>query len=385
MLTERIVRDTKPRLKTFILWDSTVKGLGLRITPKGVKAFILNYRVNGRERRATIARASEISLKIARKRAGEQLVSIRAGEGDPLQRKREARKAPTVSDGLHRFFDEFVPSRIEMGRLSPRTEKEYRWMSRRYLEPVLGRLKIGEVKREHVERMVSSLPGPQRNTVLKLMSRLFNQFERWDLRPQHSNPCYGIERAREEARDRVLSPSELSALSKALEKFEQQHPTSVAVIRLAALTGLRIGEVLGIQWSHIDFETGRLVLPTTKTGRRTHDLAEPALAILEGLPRFNRCPWTFTNNGKVATIYKTVRTHFAKIAAAAGIEDVRLHDLRRTVMTQAAASGVGTHVLRDLLGHKSTAMADRYIRAVGNPVKEAREQVGAEMAAMMGG
>ena len=54
-------------------------------------------------------------------------------------------------------------------------------------------------------------------------------------------------------------------------------------------------------------------------------------------------------------------------------------------MTRAAASGVGTHVLRDLLGHKTTAMADRYIRAVGNPVREAREKVGAEMAAMMGG
>ena len=73
------------------------------------------------------------------------------------------------------------------------------------------------------------------------------------------------------------------------------------------------------------------------------------------------------------------------IAAAAGIENVRLHDLRRTVMTRAAASGVGTHVLRDLLGHKTTEMADRYIRAVGNPVREAREQVGVEMATMMDG
>ena len=80
-----------------------------------------------------------------------------------------------------------------------------------------------------------------------------------------------------------------------------------------------------------------------------------------------------------------MRKHFAKIAAAAGIEEVRLHDLRRTVMTRAAASGVGTHVLRDLLGHKTTSMADRYIRAVGDPVREAREQVGAAMAAMMDG
>ncbi len=83
--------------------------------------------------------------------------------------------------------------------------------------------------------------------------------------------------------------------------------------------------------------------------------------------------------------YRTVRKHFAEAAKDAGLEDVRLHDLRRTVMTNAAAAGVGTHVLRDLLGHKTTAMADRYIRAVGNPVRDAREQVGAAMAAMMAG
>ena len=77
--------------------------------------------------------------------------------------------------------------------------------------------------------------------------------------------------------------------------------------------------------------------------------------------------------------------HFASIALEAGLEDVRLHDLRRTVMTQAAAAGIGTYVLRDLLGHKTTAMADRYIRAVGNPVRDARERAGAAMAAMMNG
>ena len=208
-------------------------------------------------------------------------------------------------------------------------------------------------------------------------------FEQWGWRPQYSNPCRGIERAREEARDRVLSSSELAALATALNQHEEQYPASVAAIRVAALTGLRIGEILGIQWQHIDFETGRLTLPETKTGRRVHDLPEPALALLSELPRFSI--WAFTSTGTAAITYRTVRKHFVEIAAAAGIEEVRLHDLRRTVMTRAAASGVGTHILRDLLGHKTTAMADRYIRAVGDPVREAREQVGAEMAAMMDG
>lgn len=383
MLTERFVRDAKPGPKNRILWDGQIKGLGLRVTPKGFKSYVLSYRVNGRKRQATLARVSEISLKLARKRAGEQLVRIRAGEADPLERKQAAREAPTVSDGLQRFFNEFAPARIEMGRLSPRSVAEYRKQARRYIEPELGKLKIGEVTRDHVERMVAPLPRTQRNRVLALTSRLFNLFEQWEWRQQFTNPCRGIERAREEARDRVLSPSELAALATALKQHEKQYPASVAAIRVAALTGLRIGEVLGIQWNHINFETGRLTLPETKTGRRVHDLPAPALALLADLPRFST--WVFTSTGRAAIIYRTVRKHFALIVAAAGIEDVRLHDLRRTVMTQAAASGIGSHVLRDLLGHKTTAMADRYIRAVGNPVREAREQVGAEMAAMMGG
>ena len=98
-LTERRIRDLKPRPKTRILWDRDVTGLGVRITPAGSKAFILNYRVDGRERRATLARCSEISLRDARDRAGRELTAIRNGEADPLERRREAREAPTVADG----------------------------------------------------------------------------------------------------------------------------------------------------------------------------------------------------------------------------------------------------------------------------------------------
>lgn len=104
---------------------------------------------------------------------------------------------------------------------------------------------------------------------------------------------------------------------------------------------------------------------------------------MAGLPR--RGQWTFTNDGKSPCSYKRVRGCFDRCAKAAGLTDVRLHDLRRTVMTNAAMAGVGPHVLRDLLGHRDTTMADRYIRALNAPVREAREQIGATIAAMMQG
>ena len=101
-------------------------GLGCASSPAGTKSYILNYRVAGRERRATLARASDLSLKAARTRAAEELAVIRAGEADPLERRREARHAPTVADGLERFFSDFAPARIEIGRMTARTVKDYR-------------------------------------------------------------------------------------------------------------------------------------------------------------------------------------------------------------------------------------------------------------------
>ena len=383
-LTERAIRDTPAGPKTVILWDAQVKGFGVRVTPAGAKSYILNYHLGGRRyRRATLARCSEMSLKAARERAGRELAAIRAGETDPLDRRREAREAPTVADGIERFFGEFLPGRIERGRMAERTAADYRQQCNRYILPAIGKRRVGDVKRHDIECMLKPLKPVQRNRVAALTSRLFNLFESWEWRPQHSNPVRGIERAREQPRDRVLEPSELAALAGALNDSEPSSPAAVAAIRFAAVTGLRIGEVLAIRWEHIAFETGRLTLPETKTGRRVHDLPTPAVETLPALPRING--WCFTTGPDAAVTYKTTRAVFARVAEAAGLSDVRLHDLRRTVMTNAAMAGVGTHVLRDLLGHKTTAMADRYVRAVGNPVRDAREQVGTAMAAMMAG
>ena len=224
-----------------------------------------------------------------------------------------------------------------------------------------------------------------RNRVLALVSRFFNLFETWEWRPQHTNPVRGVERAREEARGRVLDSGEQAALSAALDRLDERYPASVAAIRVAALTGLRISEVCSIRWEHIDFENGRVTLPQTKTGRRVHHFPDAALVVMRSRPQINRNDHVFAVDARGPLTYRTARTHFAAAARLAGLTDVRLHDLRRTDMTNAAAAGVGTHVLRDLLGHKTTAMADRYVRGVGLPVADARRAIGAAMVAAMAG
>ena len=385
MLTERRIRDAKPGSKTRFLWDGQVKNLGVRITAKGVKSYVVFYRSAGRKRLATLARVAEVSLREARDRAGRQLAAIRAGEADPLDRRRRARVAPTVADGLDRFFDEYAPARLALGRMSPRTVQLYESQAKLYVRPALGGRRVADVGRRDVELAVGPLPNATRNRVLAFVSRLFNLFETWEWRGQQTNPTRGIERAREEPRDRVLDAAELAALATALKRLDQRFPASVAAIRVAALTGLRISEVLAIRWEHVDFASRRVALPQTKTGRRSHHLPAAALDIVRAVPRLNKGNHVFAVDARGALTYRTVRHHFGEAAKLAGLSDVRLHDLRRTVMTNAAAAGVGTHVLRDLLGHKTTAMADRYVRSVGSPVADAREAIGAAMAAAMAG
>ncbi len=385
MLTERAIRDAKPGPKACILWDARVKGLGLKIQPGGTKSYVLDYRVNGRQRRVSLGRVGEVSLKAARERAGRELTAIRNGESDPLRRREDAAAAPTVADGVARFFREYVPGRIERGRMAERTAADYSQQCDRYIVPALGALKVAEVSRADVERMLKPLKPVQRNRVASLASRLFNLFETWEIRPQHTNPVRGIERAREQPRDRVLAASELSALGAVLARMDDASPYAVGAIRMAALTGWRIGEVVALKWGDVNFETGLATLPSTKTGRQTRALGSAALELVASMPRVNDNPHVFAGGQPGSAIgYKAVRSTFARAVESAGLSDIRLHDLRRTIATNAAAAGVGVHTLRDLLGHSTLAMSNRYVRRTGGALVEAVEQSSAAMAAMMG-
>ena len=191
-----------------------------------------------------------------------------------------------------------------------------------------------------------------------------------------------MKRAVEEARDRTLTGDELSELGKALSTISA-NDAGILAIRLAAVTGLRLGEIRMMRWSDIDMKGGFLTLPKTKTGRRVHTLPSAALALLSEAKQLG--DFVIAGRRQNAPLdERAIRRVFEQACAAAGIQGARPHDLRRTIMTEAAALGVGTHLLRDFVGHKTTAMADRYARRAGAPLTELRERNGRQaMAAKM--
>ena len=376
-LTERRIRDAKPGPKTIILRDREVVGLAVRIAPGGTKAYVLDYRANGRRRLATLARCSEISLKDARALAARELVGIRMGGADPVRERRNAMTAPTVNAGLDRFFREYAPRRIEQGRLTERTLADYRAQAKRTVRPGLGNIKIADVTRADVERAVAKRAPVQRNRTLALISRVFTVFEQWEYRPQHTNPARLVERTREVPRDRVLAPTEIEAIGAAIAACDD--PFAAAALRFLMLTGWRNGEVLSLQWDAVNFETGEVVLASTKTGRAVRTVDGIALQAIGDLPRINRVPGVFAG-----LTYETLRNRWHTICKAASVRDARLHDIRRTVATSAAAAGMSAFLLRDLMGHKTLAMANRYVRA-GSALQQAQSATASRMAGMMAG
>ena len=382
-LTEKRIRDAKAGPNTLILWDGEVKGLGVRITAAGAKSYVLNYRTHGRMRRATLARTADISLAAARERAGRELTAIRNGETDPLQRRQEALKAPTVAEGLDRFFGEYVERRMADGLMAPRTVQDYRHQADRTVRPALGAMKIASVTRHDIEGAVAKRGPVQRNRTVAFLSRLFNTFEDWEYRTPNSNPARRIEKTREQPRDRVLAPSEIQALGAALDRMGD--PFIAGAIRFLLFTGWRTGEALALEWDRVDFETSTITLPATKTGRDVRSVGSLALELLAGVDRVNGNPHVFASGRSRAVSYATLRRAFLAVCEGAGIENIRLHDIRRSVATSAAAHGMSVFMLRDLLNHKTVAMASRYARRADSALQEAQDATASRMGALLAG
>lgn len=382
-LTEKRIRDMKPGARTRIEWDDQMRGLGLRITCAGVKSFVLNYRIHGRERRMTLGRTIELPLSTARDLAGEYMRLVRKGI-DPLDQMQARRDSPTVAELFERYLaDHARPHK------KPRSVEEDDRLIRLHLKPAFGRRKVAQLTRDEIDRWHKSMkdtPGAA-NRARALLSKAMSLAEIWGWRPDGSNPVRNIKPFKEGGgSERFLSPAELRALGEALRAYEAEggSPYAVAAIRLLALTGARRSEVLSLRWSWVDFEGVRLNLPDSKTGKKVIRLNAAALAVLAALPRAADNPHVFpgrTERGHIVDLKKP----WSLVRKRAGITDVRLHDLRHNFASLGAASGMGLPVIGALLGHKESRTTQRYAHLGDDPLRVASEAIARQIAAAFDG
>jgi integrase len=410
-LTKRIVESIEPAAGDRLIWDADLKGFGVRVTPAGVRAYVVQYRTAGRRsRRMTIGRHGVITVDEARAKARRILVAV-AGGADPMADRVADREAPTVNDLLDRHLADHVRPRCAASTLKLASNQ-----FDRFARPVLGGLKVNSVSRPDIIKLHTSMVGTPRqaNLLLANLSKAFANAELWGLRPEGSNPCRKIEGYPENHRERFLSPAELGRLGAALREAEtdglpwpddgkpkSKHlakpenrrtaiaPGPLAIIRTLLFTGARLTEICELQWQHVDFERGTLKLPGKKGGeRRAHPVSAISLELLASIPRVDGSPWVFPRPADPSRrITKEVLENaWQRVRERAQIEDVRIHDLRHTVGTMASHTGMNAFALRDLLRHASTAMTHRYVNFDHDPVRAGANAVASTInAALEGG
>jgi integrase len=420
-LTDKLVRSLPvPERGATITYDADVAGFGARITADGARAFVLNYRCAGRERRMTIGRFPTWSATAAREEARELRRKVDSGIDPMVEREAQdaaalaERSAPTMEDLFSRYQTEHLP------RKSPRAAADDASMWQKIVLPRLGTMKVAAVKPDDIDALhaeVSRTRPVRANRVVEVMRKAFNLAIRWGWRVD--NPASGVHRNHEEKRARYLSGAELIKLCEALAAHPEQ--TSANAIRLLMLTGARRSEVLTAQWAMFDLKAGVWVKPSAHTKQRKEHrvpLSAPAVQLLTELRAKAKTVAAMTQPAVSAYVFPghggkpitDIKRTWLSVCQAAGLAEriekrapdgsvvkaekgdlvmvwrttARIHDLRHTYASILASHGLSLPIIGALLGHTQPQTTARYAHLLDDPLRAATERVGALVSATAG-
>lgn len=353
-------------------WDNDVKGFGLRVTNRGAKSFILDYRASGRQRRITIGNYPDWSVVAARTEAGNLKREVDKGY-DPMGERHADRAAPIMAELWERYKRDHLP------RKAARSQVDETIMWEKLILPALSKHKVTEVTHSDVEalhREITMKRGtPVRaNRVVEVLRRTFNLSIRWQWR--EDNPASAIQRNAEEKRQRYLLPEELARLSAALDAHPEQ--VSANAIRLLMLTGARRGEVLGARWDMFDLTTGVWTKPSAHTKqRREHrvPLSSAALTLLHSMKKSAATPFVFPGKSDNQPL-TDIKHSWMAVCKRANINGARVHDLRHSFASLLVSGGVSLPMIGAMLGHTQVQTTQRYAHLYDEPLREAANHVG---------
>lgn len=382
-ITKKTVESVASGERDVFLWDTEIPGFGCKITPKGARIYVLQYSVSGRTRRYTLGRHGEAITADEARREARRLKGAVAQGDDPASVRAADRAAPTLSEFAEQYLDDHA--RVKKKPSSVAADERN---LRNHVVPALGHLKLADIVRADVARFHNAMketPGAA-NRCLALLSKIFNLAEKWGYRPDGTNPTRHIEKYPERKLERFLSDAEMARLGAVLRDAELvgEHLSVVAALRLLIFTGCRRDEILTLRWEEVDFERGCLVLPDSKSGAKLVPLGSPALELLAGLPRAENNPYVLPG-AKRGKHYVGLEKAWRRLREVAGLDDVRLHDLRHSFASAGAGMGESLMLIGALLGHQNTSTTERYAHLSNDPVKAAADRIASRIAAAMGG
>ena len=368
-LTDATVGRLKPRLREYTVWDTRMAGLGVRVRTSGYRCFVYHHVQNGCSRRHTVGPVALMSCEEARDRCLDFRIKARAHKSTAgtVRERAPSLKEFVAGEWKQDCYDGYKPS----------TRKSTRSALRSQLLSTFGLLPLDRITRTDVIRWFDAYsqtaPGGA-NWTLDLLQQILNHaMARGHVR---TNPARGIKRNPRPRMTRFLSRDEIRRLHEVLSRCVAERPSyrqQADIIRLLLLTGCRKGEIVNLQWKEVSGDV--LDLTDSKTGPRRVFLNAEARGIIESQPR-NGNDYVFPSSANGAKPLSPNLRLWHTARKRAGMEDVRLHDLRHTVASIAAMKGVPLPVVARLLGHRQVRMTLRYAHVGDREVEAAAERIG---------
>jgi integrase len=385
-LSKLVVEKAEVRPEPYTIWDSELKGFGLNVQPTGKKTyFAYDHTQSGQQRKPSIGLHGKVTAEEARQIATRWIAGAIAGQDISGDRK-EARAAPLIKELTARYLEDYAQSFKK-----PRSYKSDKSNLDNHVLPLLGTKKVAEITRADIEFVKTSIregktaarkkakyrgrsiitggPGVANRTVA-LMSKMMACAVDWGMRTD--NPALRIMKYPEHRKDRFLDIDEIGRLLQSLRiAGEQKTETSdvIACFLLLLFTGLRCGEILGLEWTDVDLNRKILRLRDSKTGARTVPLNEQAVTILERHSASKAGLFVIksaTGEGRPA-----LGKPWERIRKRANIDDtVNIHCLRHTFASWAVMGGLSLAQTGALLGHKSSQTTLRYADHLTEVVRE---------------
>lgn len=341
--------------------DLKEQGLQMAVTSAGAKTFYLYKRVDGRPERILLGRFPDISVENARKMAAEAKGKIASGK-NPQKERRAIRDEMTFAA----LFDDYMTKYSKVHKKSWKyDEREVNKFLSHWFKRKISSIDKAEIERLHA-KIGKDNGTTQANRLLERIRSIFNKAIDWGW--DGTNPAVGIKKFKEKSRDRFLQPDELPRFFEALANEHNEAARDFFMVSL--LTGARKSNVLAMRWKDINFTTSTWRIEETKNGEaQTVHLPSQAMELLKERKLASDSPWVFPSasaSGHLADPKKA----WERILKAAGIEDLRIHDLRRTLGSYQAATGANGYIIGKSLGHKSQQSTAIYARLNLDPVRD---------------
>jgi len=368
-LTTSFVRQAScpPGRRKVDYFDTKQRGFLIEVRSSGRKTYYQRYcDERARERQFKIGRADVLTADKARK-VGQSILAKALLGDSPQARRQELRSIPALNE----FVSEKYLPFIKTYKRSWNTDET---VLRIHVLPTLGRMALDEITAEHIIALVARMQedgyaAGTSNRVIMIIRYLYNLAAKWKVPGVAANPTRGIEMGRESEKNRFLTREEAQQLVASIAADENR--TAANAIMLLMFTGARRNEVTQAKWEHVLWNERKLFVPLSKSGKpRWIALSPSALSLLQSLPREVGNQYIFPS-GVTGRPCPSLWFPWRRIRARAGLEDVRLHDLRHSFASFLVNDGVSLYVVQALLGHANARTTQRYAHLANDTLSDA--------------